>query len=172
MKIQALLRHVADNLDNDRVAGYGLLYRNRESGRLTADLIEWRNPHNYNLDASKIELPQELEYLVPVAGEECEVYCAYNQGEPDKDMAWRKTTILSIVGAIENEGLVTFETGWSEQWYGETDICNLREFRPVRTEREKVIGAANSAVGAGGYTIEWASVLYDAGMLVMPESKT
>lgn len=166
MKIQTLLRHVADNLDNDRIAGYGLLYRNRESDRQAADLIDWQKPENYTLGD---ELPQEPEQFVPVVGEECE----FNVHLESNPASFVVVTVISII-----EGRIYFYR--KDQ---KLNSCGGRviksnnyyhDFRPIKTEREKVINAAlNGLTGEfDGFVMDTViGQLYDAGMLVMPESK-
>ncbi len=109
-------------------------------------------------------LPQEPEQYTPNVGEWCE---------------WRGKSggfwVKAKVSAIELDTFVFWQdenSGYRPNKFEIMDFSSVN-VRPIKTEREKVIGAALGGVSGVLETPEvllFINQLYDAGMLTMPEN--
>ena len=116
----------------------------------------WKRSSVYECEESlirdgAIELPQEQ--FVPVVGEECEI---------NLDLKWQEVYICGKT----KEGTFVFE---DNRGYVDSSVTGTTKFRPIKTEREKVIeGAINIMNDSIDDSQEgWAVALYEAGMLTI-----
>lgn len=104
---------------------------------------------------------------LPPVGVEFESYFAM-----DTEPKWNK---CKVAYSSNEHTILIFDDG--EENYYETDkLRKIAKFRPIRTEREKVIEAVDSLIhnyqAGAEIRTEFLNVLYNAGMLVLPPKKS
>lgn len=160
---------------------YGANTRDYVEGFYDADSNFWRLPHdniwmktNVVSDRSDlIELPQEPEQYMPKVGEGCE-YTAIRDGDG------QYSSILAGTW-YECTKIIAFHDGCV--WTSDNGIRPLKNtiFRPIKTEREKVIGwhLVNMGYDSDEFNFEGAeeslvfitlSLLFKGGHLAIPEA--
>lgn len=113
-------------------------------------------------------LPQEPDQFMPKVGEECE----YNVEQPHLAPCFNKVTVIAIIG----KRIYFYDNTDDLQENGGREIYNtvkyLDHFRPIKTEREKVIEWAYEATSSYGTILDGVlGTLFDLGALTIPESK-
>ncbi|PCI53644.1 MAG: hypothetical protein COB36_11975 [Alphaproteobacteria bacterium] len=128
------------------------------SHAIPVDKFDWKKDSNTWSDL--IELPQEPETFVPVVGEECEIKSNNNWNPIDILAVTAQHVIFNEIGK-ENEQIVY--------------LLN-RKFRPIKTEREKVIEWAlkQDCPPCDGMLsrTDFCGELFDLGALKIPETKS
>ena len=112
----------------------------------------WTASLHVNMPIECVKLPQEPEAYMPKAGEECEMLI----------IKWEPVMPLFV-----GEQVVVVEIATAEISYS----ISAMEFRPIKTEREKVIEWINSNIdNIDHYDSVLIGRLYDAGALKMPDN--
>jgi len=118
----------------------------------------WRVEYLAIKDPNYLEnLPQEPEQFVPKVGEECEI---------NLDFKWQTVYICGK----NKGGAFVFE---DHRGYVDSSIAEITKFRPIKTEREKVIEWAVKEWKREDYPAigNFFGSMYDLGALTLPESK-
>ena len=125
--------------------GRGFIYISHSDDWCSFDLEGNRNFRD------SIVLPQEPEAYIPQVGEECEVLI----------IKWEPVMPLFVGQQVVVVEIATAEISYS---------ISAMEFRPIKTERERVIEFAMSKWEEGTHGKVLLGHLYDKGALKMPDN--
>lgn len=119
-------------------------------------------PLNYHM-GDVIKLPQTPEAYMPKVGEECE----FQKCDTDGGLDW---TYCYVAGETKDGACIILHDADDDLHFAFTSNCNIK-FRPIKTEREKVVVWAERETEHIITSCKLLGHLYDLGALIIPEGE-